>query len=989
MLRAILFLVLFTGLTTGAKAQLAIVNSFSPGFGPVGTTVVLKGSLFSGVTLIEMESTSCPYHIDSDTQITLTIPAGAITNRFKLTNTAGKGFSLPLFVVGTSVPAPSITSISPTSGPSGTVVLVTGANLGTATGMSINGVAGVFKIVGNPYLQFIIPSGATTGFIKVVTLGGSALSTTAFTVGSGGGGGNPPPPPANNTAPPAHVNPPATAVTSHPRLWIRQQDLPRLQSWAANPKNKIWADMMSVAVYYRNRMNQGIVPGQDNGEGDNDNIPNPSEEYAETFALMSLVDPNVAQRSDWAKRAHDLIMNIMNQAVLGPLANTPFRTPHFATYDRSRWYGESFPLVVDWCYNTFTPAEKKTIRKVFIRWCNELQDPSLGYSPSPSGLYNNAGALLSSHNVRWSGNNYVACHARNLTMMSLALDAADDKVDVANPAIAGDRDNYLSDYIGAVMGEWLLIRHYAENNDLKGGLGTEGPLYSETTMAAYAQLQLSLHSAGYDTPAGVQIYGPQAAFGQNSYWKTDIMQAYCHSMSPQTVKLQAWWPAQFLPASFGDCLRFDDEDMVSSFAPLAVMDIIDGNSPPRLDAIRWIETVMPAGGWANVDSRLTSSPWNYGSLLPIMYFLMFDPALTDAQYAPIVTDPRPSMPLDYLSPGLNRILSRTDWTPNATWFAFISTWNVADHQWDDANSFSFYRKGEFLTKEWTGYGMNIRATDYNNNLSIQNPPLSANAQWYNLEEANHGSQYSYTSDGDPVVKTSLKTNYIFGEGDTTKRYNMTGYQATDVQHASRSIFWIKPDFVVVYDRATSKTANKFKRVHFNSVTQPTVNGHNAVAVTPNGQSLFLTNLLPANATVTWDKPTTTWSYQEAADYEINKFRICVEDTSKPLDVRYLNVLQGADLGAAKAPVTGFASTAGSSYDGAWFNNTAVLFTHNLGQAFTGVTYTVPATTNKHYVTGLTPGTGYTVNKQVQGANMVVTISAGGIMVADMAGVLVF
>jgi hypothetical protein len=39
------------------------------------------------------------------------------------------------------------------------------------------------------------------------------------------------------------------------------------------------------------------------------------------------------------------------------------------------------------------------------------------------------------------------------------------------------------------------------------------------------------------------------------------------------------------------------------------------------------------------------------------------------------------MPLNFIAPSLNRILSRTDWSSNANWFAFISAYSNTDHQW--------------------------------------------------------------------------------------------------------------------------------------------------------------------------------------------------------------------------------------------------------------------------------------------------------------------
>jgi len=70
-------------------------------------------------------------------------------------------------------------------------------------------------------------------------------------------------------------------------------------------------------------------------------------------------------------------------------------------------------------------------------------------------------------------------------------------------------------------------------------------------------------------------------------------------------------------------------------------------------------------------------------------------------------------------------------------------------------------------------------------------------------------------------------------------------------------------------------------------------------------------------------------------------------------------------------------------------NAAVMFAVNLGQAFSGLTYSVPSTVNSHYVTGLTPGAGYTIGTSSVGGSVTVTITAGGSATADNAGVLHF
>jgi YVTN family beta-propeller protein len=77
---------------------------------------------------------------------------------------------------------PTITSFSPASGPVGTVVTIKGTNLSGATKVTFNGVKGTITKDTATKIKVKVPSGATTGKIKVVTPGGRAKTATAFTV---------------------------------------------------------------------------------------------------------------------------------------------------------------------------------------------------------------------------------------------------------------------------------------------------------------------------------------------------------------------------------------------------------------------------------------------------------------------------------------------------------------------------------------------------------------------------------------------------------------------------------------------------------------------------------------------------------------------------------------------------------------------------------------------------------------------------------------
>ena len=77
---------------------------------------------------------------------------------------------------------PSIITFSPVNGPAGTVVTVTGINLGTGVSAAVNGVAAALTVVNASAVTVTIPAGATTGRITLLTAGGTATSAANFTL---------------------------------------------------------------------------------------------------------------------------------------------------------------------------------------------------------------------------------------------------------------------------------------------------------------------------------------------------------------------------------------------------------------------------------------------------------------------------------------------------------------------------------------------------------------------------------------------------------------------------------------------------------------------------------------------------------------------------------------------------------------------------------------------------------------------------------------
>jgi uncharacterized repeat protein (TIGR03803 family) len=87
------------GTSRGAFVMTPVVNSFSPGKGPVGTTVTLKGANFSAATAVMVGTVAANFTVISDTKMTLTVPTGAVTAPISVVNSYGTGVSKRAFTV--------------------------------------------------------------------------------------------------------------------------------------------------------------------------------------------------------------------------------------------------------------------------------------------------------------------------------------------------------------------------------------------------------------------------------------------------------------------------------------------------------------------------------------------------------------------------------------------------------------------------------------------------------------------------------------------------------------------------------------------------------------------------------------------------------------------------------------------------------------------------------------------------------------------------
>ena len=130
-----------------------------------GTTVGPNANAYPTSTLSNGDIISC----------TLTSNAACVTNPTVVSNPVTMTVSGGL---------PTISSFTPTSGTSGTIVTINGTNFVGVSAVKFNGTNASFTVVNATQITATVPAGATTGLISVTNNCGTGNSATNFTVGA-------------------------------------------------------------------------------------------------------------------------------------------------------------------------------------------------------------------------------------------------------------------------------------------------------------------------------------------------------------------------------------------------------------------------------------------------------------------------------------------------------------------------------------------------------------------------------------------------------------------------------------------------------------------------------------------------------------------------------------------------------------------------------------------------------------------------------------
>ena len=157
------------------------VTAFTPTSAPTGSSVTITGTNFSGASAVKFGGSFAPFTVESATQIVASVPNGAVAGTISVTTAAGTGTSSASFK-----PTLSVSGLSPTSGPYGTVVTITGIGFTTGSAVKFNGIAATaVTFVSATQLKATVPPTATSGRVTITNAtapAGAVVSAALYTV---------------------------------------------------------------------------------------------------------------------------------------------------------------------------------------------------------------------------------------------------------------------------------------------------------------------------------------------------------------------------------------------------------------------------------------------------------------------------------------------------------------------------------------------------------------------------------------------------------------------------------------------------------------------------------------------------------------------------------------------------------------------------------------------------------------------------------------
>lgn len=232
-----------------------------------------------------------------------------------------------------------------------------------------------------------------------------------------------------------------------------------------------------------------------------------------------------------------------------------------------------------------------------------------------------------------------------------------------------------------------------------------------------------------------------------------------------------------------------------------------------------------------------------GTREPMWAFINRDASLEAA--------PLSDIPLQYYFKDNDTIFWRSDWTKNATAFAFrcappeghhaselaskIPDWRQnGGHAHPDANSFIIWANGKYLTGD-TGY-LGIKQTDDHNTILVNGKGQEKDGVYEMFKDVPNDRL-----DKIRIAEYRGNADYFYARGEAASGY----YTDLGLKKFERNFLYVAPDYFMVWDELETDKPAKFTFL-LNADREIKLNGNNADLINE-GSALRVTRVAPTDA----------------------------------------------------------------------------------------------------------------------------------------------
>ena len=320
-----------------------------------------------------------------------------------------------------------------------------------------------------------------------------------------------------------------------------------------------------------------------------------------------------------------------------------------------------------------------------------------------------------------------------------------------------------------------------------------------------------------------------------------------------------------------------------------------------------------------------------------------------------------SFPLKYYADGTGLVTARADWSYNSTWLSFqLGNELSADHQSEAPGQLQIQMGANDLLINANALGGN---QDIHTKSSFSNL-IAINDYGAGFQNYPWNVGFWYGSPGVFISNYEATANYVYVGGDYTAAYSLNtnpggGGPATQL---TRQVVYLRPDFIIVHDRAGTLQASFSKQLQWHFLNPVTVTGNSWVE-TVGSSSLF--------ADTFYSVPLTTTTYPVTVPYGSTAYRVATNNANPALNVDYTTALETAPSSVTSMVSTLRVVSTNGAMEGIQEGSDLVLF---------GVNGPITATSISYSVIG--SGSAYNLLTDLQ-PNQAYKISANGVVLTTL------